>query len=73
VIRAEGTFPEAPALDLAPGDLVFLLTDGVVEAVGPDDEPFGIDRAIDLVRANRHRPAREIIEALYQGVKRFAR
>jgi phosphoserine phosphatase RsbU/P len=42
-IAAEAAYAEA-AFALAPGDGLTLLSDGVVEAMGPDGELFGFDR-----------------------------
>jgi serine phosphatase RsbU (regulator of sigma subunit) len=72
-ITADSEFPEAPAITLEPGELVLLLTDGVLEARSPDQKLFGNERALDVVRANRSRPAGAIVEALYQAVCAFSR
>ena len=68
----EADFPEAEAVALEPGDHVLLLTDGIIEAVGPDRTSFGTDRAIDVVRAHRGEPAARIVEALHRAVRDFA-
>ena len=65
-------FPEAEAVALLPGDHVLLLTDGVIEAVGPDRTYFGTERALDVVRANSGEPAGRIVEALHRAVREFA-
>ncbi|MHB8952101.1 MAG: PAS domain S-box protein [Pirellulaceae bacterium] len=67
-----GCVPSAQPRTLEPGQLVLFLTDGVAETVSPQDVPFGIERALDVVRANRHRPAAEIVEALYRSARSFA-
>lgn len=72
-IRADTVYPSGPAVQLAAGDLVLLLTDGIDEAMAPDDSIFGLERTLAVVRANRERPAREVIEALYEEVQRFTR
>jgi PAS domain S-box-containing protein len=62
---------------LADDDVVLFYTDGLVEAQPPRGSPFGIDRALQVVRDNRRRCAAEIIEALHaavcrhMGTKRF--
>jgi serine phosphatase RsbU (regulator of sigma subunit) len=56
--------PTLPPIRLLPGDLLLLLTDGVFEAESAGRERFGIDRAIEVIQANRERPAKEIIAAL---------
>jgi sigma-B regulation protein RsbU (phosphoserine phosphatase) len=47
-------FPAGPALTLGPGDLVFLFTDGLVEAASPDGKLFGVERTLEIVREHRH-------------------
>lgn len=71
-LAAEAEFPEAPPVELGPGDLVFLLTDGVVEATGLGERPFGVERALETVARHRDRPAREVVEALYRAVRAHA-
>jgi serine phosphatase RsbU (regulator of sigma subunit) len=71
-ILPEGEFRAAPRVALEPGDLVLLLTDGILEATGPDGEPFGAERALDTVRAHREDGARAIVEALLHAVHHFA-
>jgi phosphoserine phosphatase RsbU/P len=70
-VLPEGDFAAAPARTLGPGDCLLLLTDGMVEAHGSDGKLFGIDRVLDVVRANRARPAREIVDTLYGRVRAF--
>jgi serine phosphatase RsbU (regulator of sigma subunit) len=66
---AHYTTEAAPPLQ--PGEVALLLTDGIVEAHGPEGELFGLDRVLRLVKAHRHRPAREILTALYDEVREF--
>jgi sigma-B regulation protein RsbU (phosphoserine phosphatase) len=70
-VLSDNRFPSAPPVDLEPGDTVLLLTDGLPEAVSPNGELFGIDRTMEVLRALRDRPAREIVESLYESVCRF--
>jgi serine phosphatase RsbU (regulator of sigma subunit) len=65
--------PKGPAVRLEPGDLVFLLSDGIVEAPASDDEPFGIGRTLEVVRAHRHEPPCKIIAALMHQVREWSR
>jgi sigma-B regulation protein RsbU (phosphoserine phosphatase) len=53
---------------LSPGDLVCLYTDGITEAASPEDEEFGMERLIDLLRAWRDRPLEAVVEAILQAV-----
>jgi phosphoserine phosphatase RsbU/P len=65
-------FRAGPALELAAGDALLLLTDGVAEACAPDGCPFGLARALAVVRAYRADPARRVIDNLYHAVRAFA-
>jgi sigma-B regulation protein RsbU (phosphoserine phosphatase) len=61
----EGTGP----LQLGRGDLVALYTDGIVEAMSPSREPFGIDRMKDVLRRHRDLTAKEIVGKVRQAVR----
>ena len=61
-------FDHAPRVDLESGDIVVLLTDGVMEALSPSDELFGPCRALDVVRTTHDRPAKQIVDALCDAV-----
>lgn len=54
-----------------PGDLLVLFSDGIVEAPNRHGEPFGEDRLIAVTEAQRHRPSREICEAILSAVSTF--
>ena len=71
-VLPDGVFSESTVLTLEPGKLVLLLTDGFLEACSPDGTAFGAERALAVVRANRHRSARDIVAALYQAVRTFS-
>ena len=68
-----GRRPTAPAaLTLGPGDLLVLYTDGITEAANPDDDEFGLDRLVALVRSVASRPLAEIEGAIGEGLAAFA-
>jgi sigma-B regulation protein RsbU (phosphoserine phosphatase) len=71
-IQPETQYTVAPPFTLVSGDLVLLLTDGIDEAVAPNDEFFGIDRTLDVVRAHQRLGAAELVQKLYDEVRRFA-
>jgi serine phosphatase RsbU (regulator of sigma subunit) len=71
-IATDGDFPLAPTIALQSGDLVLLITDGVVEACAPDGTAFGYQRAIDLVRLYHRDTAAQIALNLYHGVRAFS-
>jgi sigma-B regulation protein RsbU (phosphoserine phosphatase) len=58
------------ALDFRLDDVFVLCTDGVFEATSRDEE-FGADRLCQVVREHRHRPAQEIVDAIFDAVVAF--
>jgi sigma-B regulation protein RsbU (phosphoserine phosphatase) len=72
-IAPEGEFPVADPVRLAPGDMVVFLTNGVLKAMSPEPggTMFGSGRALAVVRANRHRSARDIVAALCGAALEF--
>jgi sigma-B regulation protein RsbU (phosphoserine phosphatase) len=64
-------FSEDP-IAIESGDLVLLLTDGVLEVKSPDGELFGIERALDAVSEAREKPACEIVDAIFEATQTFA-
>lgn len=70
-VERESKFAAVPAITLDPGDLVFLLTDGVFDARSPDDHSFGIERVLENIRDNRHLPAQRIVDSLYGSIRDY--
>lgn len=62
----------ASEIELEPGDLVCIYSDGITECEGPEEEEFGLDRLIEVLRKNRDRPLGEIIEAIDEASCEFA-
>jgi sigma-B regulation protein RsbU (phosphoserine phosphatase) len=71
-IRPDGVFEAGIPVDLQAGDMLVMVTDGFEEATAPDGMPFGVNRALAIVKENYARSAQEIVEALYRGVRAFA-
>lgn len=67
----EYTVGSVPQYALEAGDVLVMLTDGILEAQSPEEHFFGDHRALDVVRANLHAPAAEIVEALYRAAREF--
>src|SRR5450631_499365 len=60
-------------IELAPGDLLVLYTDGLIEAMGRDGrERFGTDRLAALVETNRASPPVAVRDALLAALDAFA-
>ncbi|MFT4113485.1 PP2C family protein-serine/threonine phosphatase [Silvibacterium sp.] len=83
VIRLEaggpvvGLLPFAPyteqTVTLEPGDLVLLYTDGISEAMTPEDEEWGEDRLIEAADCCWDKSAGEILDHLFHDADAFTR
>ncbi|MBN1346935.1 MAG: SpoIIE family protein phosphatase [Phycisphaerae bacterium] len=58
-------------LDLDPGDVLVMSTDGIREARSPDDEIFGLERLGNVIRSNADCSAKEIHQAVIDAVDAF--
>jgi len=67
-VLGEAAFVEGVAV-LQPGDIVTIFSDGVAEAAGEDDDPFGKWRLPALLAENRHRSVSEIVRAVWAGLE----
>jgi sigma-B regulation protein RsbU (phosphoserine phosphatase) len=72
-----GLIPKAPgyraaSVELEPGDLVCLYSDGITECEAPDDEQYGLDRLEILLRQHEGRPLEEILKIIDQKMVEFA-
>ena len=53
------------------GDVLALFTDGVTEAMSPDEEEYGEERLEAGLKAHRQTSAQAILDAIYTDVRRF--
>ena len=71
-----GLLPEYPFeqvdVGLESGDLLAAFTDGITESENAQEEQFGEDRLIELLRKNVDRPLDEIIRAVMDAVGAWA-
>jgi sigma-B regulation protein RsbU (phosphoserine phosphatase) len=67
----EAKFAEK-TIELQKRDFLVLYTDGVTEAVNPQNEPFGMERLVDLSRQINNTPAREMVQQIRQGLEEFS-
>jgi serine phosphatase RsbU (regulator of sigma subunit) len=72
-VQQDTPYAAATAIDLSPGDLVLIPTDGMEEAISPNNELFGTDRLLDVAREHRNESAREILDALFSSVRDFSK
>jgi len=71
-IEQASEFPTSRSVQLRPGELVLLSTDGIIEAHSSGGRPFGVERMLDIVRARRHDPLNDILDSLFRTVRDFA-
>jgi putative ABC transport system permease protein len=72
-----GMFPEMEyeeaTVELCPGDVLLVFTDGVPEAHNPANEEFGEERLQQLLRQTAHLPANEIRARISAEMKNWMR
>lgn len=59
------------AVEMQPGDLVCLYSDGITECESTADEEYGQERLETFLRERRDRPLSEIVQAIDEEVSRF--
>jgi serine phosphatase RsbU (regulator of sigma subunit) len=71
-----GLFSDWPCdtaeLQLSPGDLFAIYSDGITEAVSRRDEEFGEDRLLDVITRTRDRSPGDIVTSVFEEVRRFS-
>ena len=61
----------SPAIPLAYGDVLALLTDGIAEAESPDGVPFGSNGALHVIGGHAEASAQTIVDGLTSAVRAF--
>jgi sigma-B regulation protein RsbU (phosphoserine phosphatase) len=61
------------AIPLAPGDRLFVYTDGITEAPSPEGDFFGYARLKDVLDANTEAPLSELKSAVLRAVHKHAK
>ncbi len=61
----------AGRVELGPGDLFVLITDGFFEAVDATGQPFGLERLGDVIRQHRRATADRLVGSLERGLAEF--
>ena len=69
-IRRRDPFKEME-ISFQQGDRLILYSDGLIEAINDDEEPFGFKRFEEVLLSESHRPAGEIRKSLLDAVKKF--
>jgi serine phosphatase RsbU (regulator of sigma subunit) len=72
-----GLLPMAPyradETTLLPGDILLIYTDGIVEAVDPEGEEYGLDRLKEVCLGHRGEPCAQLAATLEGDLETFAR
>ncbi|MEJ2518942.1 MAG: SpoIIE family protein phosphatase [Desulfuromonadales bacterium] len=72
IIGVKKNFPyEQQSQKLAPGDVVLLYTDGLIEAANSDQELFGEARLAELLKENHHLQPEQLIKQIFEQVELF--
>jgi anti-sigma regulatory factor (Ser/Thr protein kinase) len=66
------SLPAAMTLDMGPGDILLLLSDGIYEYRSAHGEDFGQTRVEAIVRDHQHASAAELAATLLDSVRQFA-
>ncbi len=67
------TYNKSKPIKFAPGNILAFITDGVVEARLLDENEFGYDRTLDVIKSHRQATAKQIIEQIYQATRSFVK
>ena len=59
-------------VQLAPGDILVIYTDGVTEAVNADGEEFGENHLLEIAAAHRHLPAPLVVQQIIDAARQFS-
>ncbi len=62
---------EVKKLDMNPGDIFAIISDGIYEAVNTEEEQFGTDRVIEIIKQNRNESAKAISKAVRQATDQY--
>jgi serine phosphatase RsbU (regulator of sigma subunit) len=68
----EGMMYEERTVNLSPGDIVVLYTDGVTEATNSDMEQYGLKRLRLIVQRSRHLSSQGILDNILEDILNFS-
>ncbi len=67
----EGTSFKEQEFELAPGDKIFVYTDGVTESMNEEEELFSKERLLDVLNKNSNCSPKEMIEKVLDSIAGF--
>ena len=68
----EGSQYEEGCVEVSAGDVLVIYSDGISESMNADNELFGEERTVEIVRQHRHLGAADILEKVLEGARQFA-
>jgi serine phosphatase RsbU (regulator of sigma subunit) len=71
ILEDVSTVTPETAIQLGPGDLMLMFSDGVIEAAGGEGKRFGIERLRELLVASRERSPQEVRDTIADAVLRW--
>ena len=71
-LKPDSIYRPAPPVPLLAGDIVLLLTDGIEEAISPENTFFGVQRILAVARDHSKETARQILDGLFAAVRDFS-
>jgi serine phosphatase RsbU (regulator of sigma subunit) len=62
---------EEAEIQVAPGQIILIGTDGIKEACNSQGEYFGNDRLMTIIREQAAKPAKDLLKEVFDGLNRF--
>jgi sigma-B regulation protein RsbU (phosphoserine phosphatase) len=69
--RKNELYENSKITDIASGNILVLLTDGIIEAQDKDENEFGYERTLNLIKCHRNETSEDIIGHVYREVCAF--
>ena len=66
-------YHKSDTIKLAPGDILALITDGIIEASLNNEDEFGDYRTLNVIKSHRQANANQIIEKIYLATRSFVK
>ncbi|HOJ65339.1 MAG TPA: PP2C family protein-serine/threonine phosphatase [Spirochaetota bacterium] len=57
-------FYDEDKIKIQKGDKIFLYTDGIIETIGENNQPFGKERLINIIKQNSFKPIEDIADTI---------
>jgi sigma-B regulation protein RsbU (phosphoserine phosphatase) len=64
---------ERKIVEIKPGSVIAIYTDGLEEAMNPQNEMYGQDRIIESLKANRELSAKDIVKKIQDEAIQFCK